>query len=261
MSLDFVRYEKRDRVAVVTIDRPEVMNALHYDANIELCEVFDDFAADSSLWVAVITGSGDRAFCAGNDLKATAEESRSQRTAPRAVRFGGITSGFSCAKPLIAAVNGVAVGGGCEMVLACDVAVAAEHARFGLPEPRVGLIAGAGGIHRLVRQVPFKHAMGMLVTGRLVDAAEAAELGLVNEVVPADEVLATALRWAEAILDCSPIAVQLTKEAALAGLSHSVDDAIERDSVERLPRLFASPDFVEGPRAFAEKRAPRWAGA
>jgi crotonobetainyl-CoA hydratase len=261
MTYEFIRYQKRDRIALVTIDRPEVMNALHHEANLELCEIVDDFAADTESWVLIITGAGERAFCAGNDLKATAEESREKPTAPRSVRFGGITSQFACTKPVIAAVNGVAVGGGTEMVLACDIVVAAEHARFGLPEPRIGLIAGAGGIQRLIRQVPYRHAMGMLLTGRMIEAAEAARIGLVNEVVPAEDVLPAAFRWAEALLECSPIAVRLTKEAVQEGHSLSVEDAIARDLGDVLPRLFASPDFVEGPRAFAEKRAPRWTGA
>jgi enoyl-CoA hydratase/carnithine racemase len=160
---------------------------------------------------------------------------------------------------MIAAVNGVAVGGGLELALACDIVVAAEHARFGLPEPRVGLIAGAGGIHRLARQVPFKPAMGLLLTGRLIPAQEAYRIGLVNEVVPLEELLPAAERWAAEILECSPGSLRLTKEAVFDGLTYSVDEALERDA-GRVERLLASEDYIEGPRAFAEKRKPRWTG-
>src|SRR5262249_17340386 len=148
---------------------------------------------------------GERAFCAGADLK-EGERLRAQGRQDElmAQPWGAITRDFECWKPIIAAVNGVALGGGTELVLACDIAVAADHAQFGLTEPRVGVMAGAGGIHRLVRQIPMKVAMGMLLTGRRVGAAEAAAIGLVNEVVPASELMATAQRWAEQIVECSP---------------------------------------------------------
>jgi dehydration protein DpgD len=261
MSYDHVIYEKRGHVAYVTLNRPERMNALDAHSHAELIEVFDDFEADPDAWVAIVTGAGDRAFCAGNDLKATAQASANgeRRVGPGA-RFAAITRGYDCPKPLIAAVNGVAAGGGFEIALACDVVVAADGARFGLPEPRVGLIAGAGGIHRLTRQIPLKPAMGMLLTGRLVSADEGHRLGFVNEVVPAADLAAAADRWAGAMLECSPLLLQLTKEAARAGFGLPVDEAIARDWDERIPRMLASEDYVEGPRAFAEKRPPAWTG-
>jgi enoyl-CoA hydratase/carnithine racemase len=154
----------------------------------------------------------------------------------------------------------VAAGGGFEIALACDIVIAADTARFGLPEPRVGLIAGAGGIHRLTRQIPLKHAMGMLLTGRLVSAEEGHRLGFVNEVVPAADLTAAADRWASQILECSPLLLRLTKESARDGFGRPVDEAIARDWEQRLPRLLASQDYVEGPRAFAEKRKPVWTG-
>lgn len=261
MSYRFATYDKRDRLAVVTLNRPEVMNALHLDAHLELKEIWEDFRDDPDLWLAILTGAGERAFSAGNDLKVTAQRTADGTDIQGAARppFGRITRDFDCPKPIIAAVNGVAVGGGLEMALACDIIIAAEHARFGLPEPRVGLFAGAGGIHRLSRQVPFKLAMGMLLTGRMIPAQEAFRIGLVNEVVPLSDLMPTAERWAAEILECSPVSIRLTKEAVLEGQQYSVDEAIWRDR-RRLERLFASADYVEGPKAFSEKRKPRWTG-
>ncbi|HZP42931.1 MAG TPA: enoyl-CoA hydratase-related protein [Candidatus Binatia bacterium] len=254
MKLEFVRYEKRDQIAWVTIDRPEVMNALHPPANEELAAVWDDFVADGDVWVGILTGAGDRAFSAGNDLKWTA-----QHGMPRMPRggFGGLVARDDVWKPLIAAVNGVALGGGLEIALACDVIVAAEHATLGLPEPRVGLMAAAGGVHRLPRSIPLHVALGWMLTGRHVPAAEAARWGLVNEVVPAKDLHATAERWAREMLECSPTAVQATKQAALQGLGRPVGEAMAAH-YPLVGRLFSSKDVVEGPLAFAEKRRPRW---
>jgi enoyl-CoA hydratase/carnithine racemase len=261
MSYEFATYEKRGRIAYITLNRPHAMNALHLEAHLELKEIWEDFRDDPELWVAILTGAGERAFSAGNDLKVTAERTADGGDVQGRARppFGRITRDFDCPKPMIAAVNGVAVGGGLEMALACDIIVAADHARFGLPEPRVGLFAGAGGIHRLARQLPFKIAMGLMLTGRLFGADEAHRIGLVNEVVPLADLMATAERWAAEILECSPLSVQLTKESALDGLQHSVDDALVRDH-GRVERLLGSADFVEGPKAFSEKRRPQWTG-
>ncbi len=262
MAYQFARYEKRGRLAYITIDRPEVLNAVHHEANAELTEIVEDFIGDDEVWVAIITGAGERAFSAGNDLKATAAIARGERPAPvpgeRRVAFGGVV-GVTCDKPLIAAVNGVALGGGFEIALACDLIIAAEHARFGLPEPRVGLVAGAGGMHRLPRQLPLKQAMGFMLTGRQMGAQEAFRLGLVNEVVPLADLLATAERWANEILECAPVSVRTTKASALAGLHLPVDEAMAQDR-DRLARLRASEDYIEGPQAFVEKRKPRWTG-
>jgi crotonobetainyl-CoA hydratase len=258
MNFEFIKYEKRDRLALITLNRPEVMNALHPPCHEELDRIFNDFAADSDSWVAILTGAGDKAFSAGNDLKWT-----TQHGVPKLPKagFGAITRRFDLVKPVIAAVNGFALGGGFEIALACDIVIAADTARFGLPEPRVGLIAGAGGIHRLSRQIPLKQAMGMLLTGRIVSADEGYRLGFVNEVVPAVELLQAAERWASEILECSPLLVQLTKESAHAGLGLPVEEAMARDWDERLPRLLASQDYVEGPKAFSERRKPVWTGS
>ena len=256
MPLEFVRYEKRDHIAFITMNRPDVMNALHPPAHEELDGCWNDLAADDDVRVAVVTGAGERAFSAGNDLKWTA-----QHGVPKMPRsgFAGITSRFDLWKPVIAAVNGVALGGGLEIALACDVIVAAEHARLGLPEPRVGLMAAAGGVHRLPRHLPLKVAMGMMLTGKPITAAEGHRVGLVNEVVPGPEVVPAAERWAKEILECSPLSVQATKQAALEGLGMPYFDALAGD-YPLVRTLWRSEDFVEGPRAFAEKRKPNWKG-
>jgi enoyl-CoA hydratase/carnithine racemase len=253
---EFCLVERDGRVLTVVLNRPEVLNALHPPATAELTQVFDDFEADPELWVAVVTGAGERAFCAGNDLKYQAAGGRIELGAKG---FGGLTARWDCVKPILAAVNGVAMGGGFEIALACDLIIASERAVFALPEPRVGLAALAGGIHRLPRQIGVKHAMGMLLTGRRVDAREGLRLGFVNEVVPHDELRAAARRWADTILECAPLSVRASKQAALAGLDLPLREAVERQ-YEGLRAMLRSEDFVEGPRAFAEKRKPGWKG-
>ena len=186
MSYEFITYEKTDRLVVITINRPEVRNALHPPANRELSAAFDEFAADPDAWVAILTGAGDKAFSAGNDLKYCAQHGMGDMAMGNG-GFGGITARFDLFKPVIAAVNGLALGGGFEIALACDIIVAAENATFGLPEPRVGLAALAGGMQRLPAAIPPKMAMGMMLTGKPITAAQAKAIGLVNEVVPAAE--------------------------------------------------------------------------
>jgi len=256
---EFCEVERDDRLLVVTLNRPEVMNALHPPANAELERVFDDFVADDGLWVAIVTGAGDRAFSAGNDLKYTAAQSGG-RVEVNPKGFAGLTARYDNPKPVIAAVNGLAMGGGFEIALACDLIVAADHALFALPEPRVGLAALAGGMHRLPRAIPLKQAMGMLLTGRRVSAEEGLRMGFVNEIVPRGEALAGARAWAEQILECAPLSVRASKRVARETLAHPTLEAAEQASYPSIRTVMKSEDFREGPRAFAEKRRPDWKG-
>jgi enoyl-CoA hydratase/carnithine racemase len=256
MAYEFATYEKKGRIAVVTLNRPERMNALHPPSHFELDEIWNDFNADPDLWVGILTGTGEKAFSAGNDLKHTAEHGRNMARST-ASGFGGITSRTDCWKPIIAAVNGFALGGGFEMALACDIIIAADHARLGLPEPRVGLIAGAGGVHRLPRMIPQKIAMGYILTGRHMTAQEAQQLGIVNEVVPLADLMATAEKWANEILECAPISIRASKQSVLTGLGHPLDVALTMQ-VSEANRMRFSEDTIEGPKAFAEKRKPNW---
>jgi enoyl-CoA hydratase/carnithine racemase len=256
-KLEFCSAERAGRILTVTIRRPEVLNALHPPASAELARVFDDFTTDPELWVAILTGEGERAFCAGNDLKYQA--SGGAITWPES-GFGGLTSRFDLDKPVICAVNGLALGGGFELVLACDLAIASQQASFGLPEVRVGLAALAGGLHRLPRAIPLKPALGIILTGRRIDAQEAARLGLVNEVVAPQGVTAAARRLAEEICEAAPLSVRASKQAALQGLTHASLQEAMSARYPAIGEMVRSQDFVEGPRAFAEKRRPRWQG-
>jgi enoyl-CoA hydratase/carnithine racemase len=257
MNWQYALVEREGPLTIVTINRPEAHNALNAAAHEELASIFDEFEADEAQWVAIITAAGEKAFCAGHDLKQQA--SGGGMTTP-ASGFAGLTARFSLTKPVIAAVNGVAMGGGFEIALACDVLIAAEHAVFALPETRVGLAALAGGLQRLPQQIGLKHAMGMLLTGRRVTAAEGARLGFVNEVAEGS-VLSAARRWAEEILACSPLSVRASKESVLRSLSMTVQEAMKAQwQFDAMARMMESEDAVEGPRAFAEKRTPNWQG-
>jgi len=257
MNYEYSNVEKDGKLWVITLNRPERMNALHSPAHFELEEIFNEFSTDPDAWVAIITGSGERAFCAGNDLRYQAEGGKLERNP---MGFAGLTSRFDLKKPIIAAVNGVAMGGGFEIALACDLIIASENARFALPEPKVGLAALAGGMHRLPRQIGMKRAMGMMLTGRTVEAQEGLSLGFVNEVVAHQDLMESAKKWAESIIECSPTSVRTTKDVAMSGLSHaSVETAMEQ-KYDSVLDLFKGEDFVEGPLAFSEKRKPNWTG-
>ncbi|MCP5152863.1 MAG: enoyl-CoA hydratase/isomerase family protein [Ectothiorhodospiraceae bacterium] len=233
------------------------MNALHPMAHAELARVFDAFAADHDAWIAVITGAGDRAFCTGTDLKYMAAHGPVD---PPPSGFAGLTSRTDLDKPVVACVNGLALGGGFEIVMACDLVVAAEHAEFGFPEPRVGLAALGGGLHRLARQLPLKRAMDLILTARRVGAAEGERLGFVNRVVPRERLVDETRILLEAMLACAPLALRASKATAMASLdTPSLAEALAREH-PAATRMLASDDAREGPRAFAEKRPPRWTG-
>jgi crotonobetainyl-CoA hydratase len=259
MTYQFITVERDGPVTTITLNRPEVMNAVHSPMHFEMDEALNAFAADPEQWVGIITGAGPRAFSAGNDLKwqAGGGEMKSPATG-----FAGLALRFDLTKPLIAAVNGVAMGGGFEIALACDIIVASETAVFALPEPRVGLAALAGGLHRLPRAIGLKRAMGMILTARRVSAQEGLELGFVHEVTAPDGLMSAARRLAGQIGECSPMSVRASKQAVMQGLDEpSLEAAIRgQGRYPAVAALFRSEDFVEGPRAFAEKRAPNWAG-
>jgi enoyl-CoA hydratase/carnithine racemase len=253
---EFCSIEKDDHLFIVTLERPERLNALHPPANAELGEVFDEFAADDDMWVAIITGRG-RGFSAGNDLRYQAEGGE---RVPMPRGFGGLTSRFDLTKPVIAAVNGVAMGGGFEIALACDLIIASENATFALPEPKVGLAALAGGLNRLPRQIGVKRALGMILTGRHVSAEEGRELGFVNEVVAPDELMAAARRWADQIIACAPLSIRASKDVVYRSLDTPSLEESMRAQYDSVKAMIGSEDFIEGPKAFAEKRKPNWKG-
>ena len=248
--------EKNNHVMTVRINRPDRLNALHPPANAELGEVFDDFAADEDMWVAIITGEG-RGFSAGNDLRYQAEGGE---RVPTPTGFAGLTSRFDLDKPVIAAVNGVAMGGGFEIALACDLIIASEKALFALPEPKVGLAALAGGLNRLPRQIGSKRALGMILTGRHVTATEGKELGFVNDVVPHEQLMEATMDWARQIAECAPLSIRASKHVVYQSLDAESLQASMEAKYDPVRAMVTSEDFVEGPKAFAEKRAPNWQG-
>ncbi|GAA1746528.1 crotonobetainyl-CoA hydratase [Dietzia kunjamensis subsp. schimae] len=254
-----VRTERRDHVLLVTLDRPEARNAVNGEVSTLLGNALHEADTDPEIRVVVITGAGERSFCAGADLKAI---SRGEDIFPAENRqwgFAGMMQQY-VSVPVIAAVNGTALGGGCEIALACDLVVAADHAVFGLPEVRRGLIAAAGGAFRLPAQLPHRVAMEMMLTGEPITAGRALDLHLINRVVPADRLLDTALELAGTIAANAPLAVQGTKRVALGitdgGRPAEVDQWRVNDT--EMITVMTSEDAAEGPRAFAEKRAPVW---
>jgi crotonobetainyl-CoA hydratase len=254
----YLKMERDDGILTLTIDRPEVLNALHRDAHVELSRAFDLYAADPALRVAIVTGAGERAFCVGTDLKSLAVTGDYDYPPGG---FAGMTKRFDLWKPVIAAVNGLCLGGGVEIVAACDLAIASDHAEFALPEPRVGLAAlGGGALQRLARQMPMKEAMWLVLTGRRIAADEARRISLVNEVVPRGTTLERARAIALDLLDCAPLALEASKQVMHQSIAEPDLAAAMRRRYPAAERMLASEDAREGPRAFAEKRKPRWQG-
>ncbi|MFA7767445.1 enoyl-CoA-hydratase DpgD [Streptomyces sp. NPDC048723] len=259
-----VRYEKKDHVAYVTLDRPDVLNAMDLRMHEELGEIWDDVEADDEVRVAVLTGAGDRAFSVGQDLK---ERARLGEQGAPPTTFGSrgqpgwprLTDRFTLSKPVVARVHGYALGGGFELALACDIVIASDQAVFGLPEVRLGLVPGAGGAFRLARQLPQKIAMGYLLTGRRLSAGTALQHGLVNEVVRVEQLDECVEQWTSDLVGSAPLSVRAIKEAALKSVDMPLEQAFTAEYVweERRRR---SSDAAEGARAFAEKRDPVWSG-
>ena len=255
MELEFCTTERVGNVLIVTMNRPEVYNAVHAPMHNEMSAIWDDFAADPDLWVAILTGAGDKAFSAGNDLKYTAQGGKG--TAP-ATGFAGLSSRFDLEKPIIAAVNGFAMGGGFETALNCDIIISTDTAKFALPEVKVGFFAAASGVQLLSRQIPRKIAVDIMLSGRHVSAQEGLDLGFVNEITTADKLMERAMAKAVELTSVSPSAVKATKRVLnqmdeLENLKSSL-----QYSRQVIMDLRETEDFREGVNAFVEKRKPEW---
>lgn len=259
-SFQFIDVRVRDHVTNVTLDRPEVMNAINPQMHEELQTMFDTFSADDNQFLCVIRGAGERAFCAGSDLKAIAGAGK--HLPYPANGYAGLIERFDLNKPLIAAVDGFALGGGFEIALACDIIIATDRSSFGLPEPLVGAVALGGGVHRLARQIGLKQAMGMVLSAERVSAAEGLRMGFVNTVVGVDEFDTAVDDWCERILRCAPLSIAASKEAIMRGLDESSLQAamINQEDYSAFYRWRRAEDTREGPKAFAEKRPPIWKG-
>jgi enoyl-CoA hydratase/carnithine racemase len=259
MDSEFIKVETAGGICTITLNRAEKMNAITPAMHTALNDAFDCFAADPALQVCVVTGAGERAFCAGSDLSGfSADESRPYP----AKGYAGLAQRFDLDKPVIAAVNGLCLGGGFELALACDMIIASDKAVFGLPEPKVGLIAIGGGIHRLVREIGLKRAMGPLLTGRNMSASEGHALGFVSEICPPGRLAETVAETCRLILANAPVAVRTTKALAMWGLDQpALADALAQQGAHDAYRAWrVSEDAQEGPKAFAAKRPPTWTG-
>ncbi len=260
-----IRIERLDHVLVVTIDRPEARNALNRAMSRALANTWTQYREDVSLRAAVLTGAGEASFCAGADLKEIGDYYRSMSPIERRERgerepgLGGITRNLDPGKPVIAAINGHCLAGGLELALACDLRIAAEHATFGLPEVRWGMMPGAGGTQRLPRAIPLAVAAEMILGAQPIDARRACEIGLVNRVVPAARLMDEALALARRIAANAPLAVQAARAALYRGLHLPLEEGLRLEQFYAEP-LRASEDVQEGLRAFAEKRAPEFKG-
>jgi E-phenylitaconyl-CoA hydratase len=256
-NMSSVIYEIKDRIAFITINRPQALNACDMPTYERLAEVWQDFRDNDDAWIAIITGMGDRAFCAGSDIKQNFSDVPHPADAFSHAQKSSLTNGLEVWKPVIAAINGHCNGGGLEIALACDIRVAADHAQFGLGEVKLGLLPGGGGTQRLPRTVSLCNALWMLFSGDRIDAQEAYRIGLINRVVPLTELMPTTVSMARKILEAGPLAVRAIKQAAMKGLSMPLEDGLRLEqNLFRLLRV--TEDSREGTRAFAEKRKPQW---
>lgn len=251
-----VNYKKQGHIAIFTINRPEARNAMNAQGVQEFHDRMLEFNNDQDLWIGIITGAGEKVFCGGADVK---EMLAFQKEHPG--KYWGRPDtpmrGLEIWKPLIAAINGLALGGGLEIALACDIRIASEEARFGAPEAGLSLMPGWGGTQRLPRMIPWAKATDILLGGKIIDAQQAAQAGLVNEVVPVQEVMPTAIQWAERMCQLGPLALRAIKQAMIKGTSTSLEAGlqIEKDLVTY---LVSTEDFAEGVKAFVEKRKPNY---
>lgn len=260
MSYEHIDVSVSDHITRLTLNRPAVLNSINQEMHDELQVAFDQFERDDDQYICVIAGAGERAFCAGSDLKSIAKRGK-PHVYPKS-GYAGLIERFDLSKPLIAAVDGVAVGGGFEVALACDILIATRRARFGLPEPLIGAIALGGGVHRLARQVGLKQAMGLILTGDIIDAEAADRMGIITELVDHDALEDSVSTWCEKILRCAPLATRASKQTVMRGLDESsLQHALERQQTyPEFQLCYNSADRHEGASAFAEKRPPRWSG-
>jgi (E)-benzylidenesuccinyl-CoA hydratase len=250
-----VEYVKEGKIAIITINRPEAMNSLSIEVRQGLQAAYADFRDNADLWVAIITGAGDRAFSAGADIKgfrpASGDASEAVKMEEKPLRPDTIW------KPFIAAIHGYCLGGGCELAMTCDIRIAADNAQFGQPEVNIGFMPGGGGTIRMPRFIPRAVAAEILLTGNRINAAEAYRVGLVSRVVPRDQLMDTAREIANTILSRGPLGVRATKEAMIRGYSMTLEEglALER---QLATHIRTTEDFMEGARAFAQKRPPNY---
>lgn len=258
-----VLFEKKGHIAYITLNRPEAFNSINKEVWELALKAFVEVRDDNDIWVAIVTGSGEKAFCAGADLKEMSsvfqEAIKSGKPPSLPLPLIHPMKGIEVYKPFIAAINGVALGGGCELALACDLRIAAEHARIGTPEVKQGIIPTAGGTQRIPRQVPWALAMQLLLVGEPISAQEAYRIGLVNQVVPMKDLMSTAEALATKINENGPVAVRGAKEAAYRGVRMPLEDGLRLEELISA-NVIKSEDAIEGPKAFAEKRKPVYKG-
>jgi len=252
-----LEYTKEGKIATFTINRPEAMNALNLQVVKELSDAMLDFRDDDNLWVGILTGGGGKAFCAGADIKELLPflKANSQKM----WAFSPTHTRLDVWKPIIAAINGFCLGGGLELALGCDIRIAGEKAKFGLPEVTLGLIPGDGGTQRLPRAIPLAKAAEMLLMGKIIDAQEAHRIGLVNTLVKDEEVMATAKEWANQICQAGPLAVRAAKQAMVRGIEMPLPDGVRLEYMLN-SYVTSTKDFTEGTTAFVEKRKPVYTG-
>jgi enoyl-CoA hydratase/carnithine racemase len=248
MAID---YTKEGRIAIFTINQPPV-NTMNLETWRQLHKAMVDFRDNPELWVGIITGAGEKYFCSGADIKDTLPFIKEHGDSPQEFPATPMR-GLDLWKPLIAAINGAALGGGLEIAIACDIRIASEKARLGTPEVTLGLIAGWGGTQRLPRMIPWCKAAELLLTGKPIDAQEAYRIGLVNEVVPPEEVMPKAKEWAEVICQAAPLAVRAAKEAMVRGYSLTLEDGLQLENA-LIAYTLGTEDYIEGTKAFTEKR-------